>query len=162
MANQSDPLGRCQSKAGKGAIGADQSHCQLDCATCGQEWCAGGKGGVGKSSFLMPAQDAQVVAEEAKEVFGTTADWIEAWCGTAYIRGSMYTLRGYGAECARSGHCKDPVVPGTADRLVPRLCGRRHQSNRSRLWWAWQANMSVAEVVVGCHFPAVGVEQRQD
>ena len=93
MANQSDPLCRCQSKAGKGATGAEQSHCQLDCATCGQEWCAGGKGGVGKSSFLMPAQDAQVVAEEAKEVFGRAVrDWIEAWCGVAYIRGSMYTL----------------------------------------------------------------------
>ena len=32
----------------------------------------------------------------------------------------------------------------------------------SRLWWAWQTNMSVAEVVVGCHFPTGGVEQRQD
>ncbi len=39
--------------------------------------CGRCKGGAGKSFFLMPAQDAQVVAEEANEVFGTAADWIE-------------------------------------------------------------------------------------
>ena len=53
------------------------------------------RGGRGKSSYLTPAQQAQLVAEAATGALGTAAavrDWIEAEFGVVYTVGSLYTL----------------------------------------------------------------------
>ena len=51
--------------------------------------------GPSKPSFLMPAQEQQVVAAAAQRVFGTAQavrDWIEDQFGVVYTVGSLYTL----------------------------------------------------------------------
>ena len=57
--------------------------------------CGRRRGGPGKPCFLTPDQQAQLVAEAAKGVFGTAQavrDWIEARFGVSYRVGSLYTL----------------------------------------------------------------------
>ena len=59
-------------------------------AVCGRR-----KGGVGKPPFLTEAQQARLVEEAAKGVFGTAQavrDWLEAQFGVVYAVGSLYTL----------------------------------------------------------------------
>ena len=54
------------------------------------------RGGRGKSSYLTPEQQAQLVAEAATGAFATAGavrDWIEAEFGVAYAVGSLYTRR---------------------------------------------------------------------
>ena len=59
------------------------------------EVCRRRKGGVGKPSYLTPAQQAAVVAAAATGQFATAQavrDWIEDQFGVVYTVGSMYTL----------------------------------------------------------------------
>ena len=53
------------------------------------------RGGPGKPCFLTPEQQARLVEEAAKGVFGTAAavrDWLEEQFGVVYAVGSLYTL----------------------------------------------------------------------
>ena len=53
------------------------------------------RGGHGSPCFLTEEQQAALVAEAAKGVFGTAAavrDWLEAQFGVVYAVGSLYTL----------------------------------------------------------------------